>query len=241
MISWLCLQGESIWQVVIKNPLFFFLLSLRRRRGKTFPMSHLWFGYQEEELLETAHGDSHRFEEPSVPPLSFPLCTQGQSQVTHEGKGNLYWQSKYSNHQSKNWLYSKAVSFAFARTKFPYLYYKWCLYLSKEAIKRKKELLFHCLPFHFMPCGNCLGLCQLSAAQAVCDWFSSRPGTTRSRDVGWDVTPCNPVSVTPRMPVNNPACQCLTLSGQTLAGPALAGVTPLLSTDRPAVLISFLL
>lgn len=66
------------------------LLSLRRRRRKTFPVSNLWFGYQEEELLETAHGDSYRFEKSSVSTLSISLCTQGQSQVTHEGKASVY-------------------------------------------------------------------------------------------------------------------------------------------------------
>lgn len=77
--------------MAVKDPLFFFplLLSLRRRRRKTFPVSDLWFGYQEEELLETAHGDSYRFEKSSVSTLSISLCTQGQSQITHEGKGSV--------------------------------------------------------------------------------------------------------------------------------------------------------
>jgi len=51
-------------------------------------VSDLWFGYQEEKLLETAHGDSYRFEKSSVSALSISLCTQGQSQITHEGKGS---------------------------------------------------------------------------------------------------------------------------------------------------------
>lgn len=82
-------------------------------------MSHLWFGNQEEELLETAHGDSHRFEEPSVPTLSFPMCTQGQSQITHEGKGNLYWQSEYSNHQSKTDSIEKLFNLHLQEQNFP--------------------------------------------------------------------------------------------------------------------------
>lgn len=76
MVSWVCLQEQSIQQVSVKDPLFLFplLLSLRRRRRKTFPVSNLWFGYQEEELLETAHGDSYRFEKSSVSALSISLC-----------------------------------------------------------------------------------------------------------------------------------------------------------------------
>lgn len=46
----------------------------------------MWFGYQKEELLETAHGDSHRFKKSSVSALSIPVCSQGQSQIPHEGK-----------------------------------------------------------------------------------------------------------------------------------------------------------
>ena len=44
------------------------------------------FGYKKEELLEAAHGDSHRFKKPPVSTLSIPVCSQGQSQIPHEGK-----------------------------------------------------------------------------------------------------------------------------------------------------------
>ena len=46
----------------------------------------MWFGYKKEELLEAAHGDSHRFKKSSVSALSIPVCSQGQSQIPHEGK-----------------------------------------------------------------------------------------------------------------------------------------------------------
>ena len=46
----------------------------------------MWFGYKKEELLEAAHGDSHGFKKPSVSALSIPVCSQGQSQIPHEGK-----------------------------------------------------------------------------------------------------------------------------------------------------------
>lgn len=62
------------------------LPSLRRGKREAFPVSDLWFGYKEEELLEAAHGDSHRFKKSSVPALSIPVCSQGQSQIPHEGK-----------------------------------------------------------------------------------------------------------------------------------------------------------
>lgn len=46
----------------------------------------MWFGYKKEELLEAAHGDSHRFKKSSMPTLPIPVCSQGQSQIPHEGK-----------------------------------------------------------------------------------------------------------------------------------------------------------
>lgn len=49
-------------------------------------MSNMWFGYKEEELLEAAYGDSHRFKKSPVSALSIPVCSQGQSQIPHEGK-----------------------------------------------------------------------------------------------------------------------------------------------------------
>jgi hypothetical protein len=49
-------------------------------------MSNMWFGYKKEELLEAAHGDSHGLKESSVSTLSIPVCSQGQSQIPHEGK-----------------------------------------------------------------------------------------------------------------------------------------------------------
>lgn len=67
-------------------PVFLLLPSLRRGKRKAFPVSHMWFGYKKEELLEAAHGDSHRFKKSSVSALSIPVCSQGQSQIPHEGK-----------------------------------------------------------------------------------------------------------------------------------------------------------
>lgn len=49
-------------------------------------MSNMWFGYKKEELLEAAYGDSHRLKKSSVSTLSVPVCSQGQSQIPHEGK-----------------------------------------------------------------------------------------------------------------------------------------------------------
>lgn len=49
-------------------------------------MSDLWFGHKEEELLEAAHGDPHRSKKSSVSALPIPVCSQGQSQIPHEGK-----------------------------------------------------------------------------------------------------------------------------------------------------------
>lgn len=72
--------------VFLNFPFFLFLPSLRRGKRKAFPVSNMWFGYKKEELLEAAHGDSHRFKESSVPALPIPVCSQGQSQIPHEGK-----------------------------------------------------------------------------------------------------------------------------------------------------------
>lgn len=67
--------------------LFFLPLpSPRRREREAFPVSNMWLGYKKEELLEAAYGDTHRFKKPSVSALSIPLCSQGQSQIPHEGK-----------------------------------------------------------------------------------------------------------------------------------------------------------
>lgn len=49
-------------------------------------MSNMWSGYKKEELLEAAYGDPHRLKKSSVSPLSIPVCSQGQSQIPHEGK-----------------------------------------------------------------------------------------------------------------------------------------------------------
>lgn len=72
--------------IFLNFPLFLFLPSLRRGKRKAFPVSNMWFGYKKEELLEAAHGDSHRFKKSSVPALPIPVCSQGQSQIPHEGK-----------------------------------------------------------------------------------------------------------------------------------------------------------
>lgn len=72
--------------VVLNFPFFLLLPSLRRGKRKAFPVPNMWFGYKKEELLEAAHGDSHRFKKPSVSALSIPVCSQGQSQIPHEGK-----------------------------------------------------------------------------------------------------------------------------------------------------------
>ena len=62
------------------------LPSLRRGKREAFPVSDMWFGYKKEELLEAAHGDPHRFKKSPVSALSIPVCSQGQSQIPHEGK-----------------------------------------------------------------------------------------------------------------------------------------------------------
>lgn len=72
--------------VFLNFPVFLLLPSLRRGKRKAFPVSNMWFGYKKEELLEAAHGDSHRFKKSSVSALSIPVCSQGQSQIPHEGK-----------------------------------------------------------------------------------------------------------------------------------------------------------
>lgn len=72
--------------VFLNFPFFLLLPSLRRGKRKAFPVSNMWFGYKKEELLEAAHGDSHRFKKSSVSALSIPVCSQGQSQIPHEGK-----------------------------------------------------------------------------------------------------------------------------------------------------------
>lgn len=72
--------------VFLNFPFFLLLPSLRRGKWKAFPVSNMWSGYKKEELLEAAHGDSHRFKKSSVSALSIPVCSQGQSQIPHEGK-----------------------------------------------------------------------------------------------------------------------------------------------------------
>lgn len=72
--------------VFLNFPVFLLLPSLRRGERKAFPVSHMRSGYKTEELLEAAHGDSHRFKKSSVSALSVPMCSQGQSQIPHEGK-----------------------------------------------------------------------------------------------------------------------------------------------------------
>lgn len=72
--------------VFLNFPVSLLLPSLRRGKRQAFPVSHMWSGYKKEELLEAAHGDSHRFKKSSVSALSVPMCSQGQSQIPHEGK-----------------------------------------------------------------------------------------------------------------------------------------------------------
>lgn len=72
--------------VFLNFPFFLLLPSLRRGKRKAFPVSNMWSGYKTEELLEAAHGDSHRVKKSSVPAVSLPVCSQGQSQIPHEGK-----------------------------------------------------------------------------------------------------------------------------------------------------------
>lgn len=72
--------------VFLNFSLFLPLASLRRGKRKAFPVSDMWFGYQKEELLEATHGNPHRFKKSSVSALSIPVCSQGQSQIPHEGK-----------------------------------------------------------------------------------------------------------------------------------------------------------
>lgn len=80
--------------VVPKTHLVLFIISLfflplpspRRRKREAIPMSNMWSGYKKEELLEAAYGDPHRLKKSSVSPLSIPVCSQGQSQIPHEGK-----------------------------------------------------------------------------------------------------------------------------------------------------------
>lgn len=62
-------------------------------------MPNLWPGYKKEELLEATHGDSYRLEKSSVPFVSISLCTQGQSQITHEGKVRGRWQRRNVIHK----------------------------------------------------------------------------------------------------------------------------------------------
>lgn len=152
MVSWVCLQGEGTWQVSVKNPLFLFplLLSLRRRRRKTFPVSNLRFGYQEEELLETAHGDSHRFEKSSVSTLSISLCTQGQSQITHEGKGRICWHSKHLSHQSKQYSRTNLLHMHWQEQNFPSYTTSDAFIWIERHWRRKKSPFFVCLLFYFM-------------------------------------------------------------------------------------------
>lgn len=72
--------------VFLNFPFFLLLPSLRRGKREAFPVSDMWSGYKKEELLEAAHGDSHRFKKSPVSALSIPVCSQGQSQIPHEGK-----------------------------------------------------------------------------------------------------------------------------------------------------------
>lgn len=48
-------------------------------------MSGVRTGHQAQELLEETYGHSHRLEKPSVSIVSLPLCSQRQSQISHEG------------------------------------------------------------------------------------------------------------------------------------------------------------
>lgn len=72
----------------MSHPLFF-LYSPRFPGGgrrEAVPVSGVWPGHQEEELLEETHGDPHRPEESPVSPVPLPLRPQRQSQVPHEGE-----------------------------------------------------------------------------------------------------------------------------------------------------------
>lgn len=65
-----------------------------RRKREAFPVSNMWSGYKAEELLETPYGDSHRLKKSPVSALPVPVCSQGQSQISHEGKpfvGDTAW------------------------------------------------------------------------------------------------------------------------------------------------------
>lgn len=83
----MCLPSDAmclLFSLIL--PFFFPFPSPRRREREAFPMSNMWFGHKKEELLEAAYGHSHRFKKSSMSTLSIPVCSQGQSQIPHEGK-----------------------------------------------------------------------------------------------------------------------------------------------------------
>lgn len=96
-----CCQMQCAFLFSLILLFFLPLPSPRRREREAFPVSNMRLGYKKEELLEAAYGDTHRFKKPSVSALSIPLCSQGQSQIPHEGKvfvdgdgGHFLWWSR---------------------------------------------------------------------------------------------------------------------------------------------------